>query len=125
MPPAHHAGTLFTIFEPDVRAHDLRATGPLVVRLIERELRAEDLAGDALGPIDADQVQIAKTADPGVLGCMDDMAYQREHIIATNRGLRHTDIGALNLSLRRNINSAGRYRRPIELVRDRVNPEPG
>jgi len=47
VPPAHHAGRLFTIFEPDVRAHDLRATGSLVVRLIERELRAEDLAGDA------------------------------------------------------------------------------
>jgi len=94
------------------------------VRLIERELRAEDLAGDALGPIDADRVRIAKTADRSVLGCMDDMAYLCEHIIATNRGLRHTDIGALNPSSHRNINSAGGYRRPIELVRDRVNPEP-
>jgi len=95
------------------------------VRLIERELRAEDLAGDALGPIDADQVRIAKTDARGMLGCVDDMAYLCEHIIATNRGLRHTDIGALNLSLRPNINTAGGYRRPIELVPDRVNPEPG
>jgi len=77
------------------------------------------------GPIDADQVQIAKTADRSVLGYIDNMAYLCEHIIATNRGLRHTDISALNLSLRRNINSAAGYRRPIELVRDRVNPEPG
>lgn len=77
------------------------------------------------GPIHADQVRIAKTADRSVPGCMNDIAYLREHIIATNPGLRHTDIGALNLSLRRNINNAGGYRRPIELVRDRVNPEPG
>jgi len=89
------------------------------VPLIERELRAEDLDGDALGPIDADQVRIAKTANRSVLGCMDDMAYLCEHII------RHTDIGALNLSLRRNINSASEYHRPIEHVRDRASPEPG
>ncbi|MHB8431856.1 MAG: DUF6933 domain-containing protein, partial [Acidimicrobiales bacterium] len=31
-----HAGTLFTIFEPDVRASDLKATKNLVVALIER-----------------------------------------------------------------------------------------
>lgn len=38
-----HAESLFTIFEPDVRAAQLRATHQLVAELIERELLAEEL----------------------------------------------------------------------------------
>ena len=38
-----HVDTLFTIFEPDVRASDLRSTQGLVANLIERELLAEAL----------------------------------------------------------------------------------
>ena len=46
-----HAGTLFTIFEPDVRASDLRATKNLVVELIERELLPESLPADVFGDL--------------------------------------------------------------------------
>lgn len=119
-----HAGTLFTIFEPDVRAPELRGTSALIVRLIERELLAENLVADAFGPLDAEQVRIGKTADRSVLGCMNDMAYLCEHLIGTDRGLKHTDTDALNRSLRRNINSARGYRRPIELTRDRIGNQP-
>ena len=38
-----HAATLFSIFEADVRAVDLRATRRLVTELVERELRREGL----------------------------------------------------------------------------------
>ena len=46
-----HAGTLFTIFEPDVRASDLKATKNLVVELIERELLPESLPADVFGDL--------------------------------------------------------------------------
>lgn len=38
-----HADTLFTIFEPEVRASDLRSTQRLVAGMIEREVLAEGL----------------------------------------------------------------------------------
>ena len=47
-----HAGTLFSVFAPDVRKAHLAPIGPLVVRLIERELHAEDLPLDCFGDLD-------------------------------------------------------------------------
>lgn len=45
-----HAGTLFSVFEPDVRAAGLRDTRHAVAALISRELARENLpAGNAAG----------------------------------------------------------------------------
>jgi hypothetical protein len=50
--------------------------GPFVVALIERELQIEDLPLDtAFGSLGSEPVQIARTADRSVLGCMNEMAY--------------------------------------------------
>ena len=46
---ATHADTLFTIFEPDVRAAGLRDTGRLVTRLITGELAREGLPAGTFG----------------------------------------------------------------------------
>jgi len=43
-----------------------------------------------------------------------------EHVIAGAEGLAGTDLGELNRSLRRNINSACGYRPPIGLTARRV-----
>src|SRR5437762_11466792 len=69
-----HSATLFSIFEADVRASDLRATRHLVARLIERELRRENLPPTTFNP-GLEEVILAKTADRSVLGCMNDMAF--------------------------------------------------
>jgi hypothetical protein len=53
----------------------------------------------------SDELVIAKTADRSVLGCMTSL-----------------DDRALNRRLRRNINSARDYQRPIDLVRERLAP---
>ncbi len=113
-----HADTLFTIFEPDVRAPDLRSTHDLVTGLIERELLAEGLL--AFGDFGTEELSIAKTADRSVLGCMNDMAYLCEDAVARARSLASTDIPSLNRHLRRNINSARDYQRPIDLVLERI-----
>ncbi len=42
-----HAATLFSVFEADVRAVDVRATRRLVTELAERELRREGLQRSA------------------------------------------------------------------------------
>jgi hypothetical protein len=57
---------LFTIFEPDVRASDLKATKNLVVELMERELLAEGLPAGIFGDLWADELPLAKTTDRSV-----------------------------------------------------------
>jgi len=115
-----HADTLFTIFEPDVRAPDLRSTHDLVAGLIERELLAEGLPVRTFGDLGTEELSIAKTADRSVLGCMNDMAYLCEDAVARAGSLASTDVPSLNRHLRRNINSARDYQRPIDLVLERI-----
>jgi hypothetical protein len=114
-----HSATLFSIFEADVRASDLRATRHLVLRLIERELRREHLPLTTFNP-GREELILATTADRSVLGCMNDMAFLCAEAITSSGGLSHTDLAALNHSLRRNINSARGYQRPIELTASRL-----
>lgn len=115
-----HADTLFTIFEPDARAPDLRSTHDLVAGLIERELLAEGLPVRTFGDLGTEELSIAKTADRSVLGCMNDMAYLCEDAVARAISLANTDVPSLNRLLRRNINSARDYQRPINLVLKRI-----
>lgn len=114
-----HANTLFSVFEPDVRAARLRATRDLVADLIVRELAAEGLQPNLFGHLAADEVVIAKTADRSVLGCMNDMAYLCGHSITAAGGLALVDISSVNRNLRLNINSARDYTPPIDLARQR------
>lgn len=115
-----HSATLFSIFEANVSAHSLRATGSLVTRLIERELASEGLPSAVFTGLGPQELILAKTADRSVLGCMNDMAFLCQHTIAESGGLMATDLVALNRSLRRNINSARGYQRPIELTARRL-----
>ena len=97
-----HAETLFTIFEPDVRA-------------------PEGLPVRTFGDLGTEELSIAKTADRSVLGCMNDMAYLYEDAVARAGSLASTDVPSLNRHLRRNINSARDYQRPIDLVLERID----
>lgn len=115
-----HSATLFSIFEPDVRAADLRATHPLLTRLIGRELRRENLPLATFPLGDPDELVLARTADRKVLGCMNDMAFQCEIAIGDSGGLTRTDLATLNHSLHRNINSTRSYQRPIDLATQRL-----
>lgn len=111
-----HAATLFSIFEADVRAADLRATRRLVTELVERELRREDLPPATFGHLRSQELIVATTADRSVLGCMNDMAFHCEMAIGDAGGLAHTDLGELNHALHRNINSSRGYQPPVELA---------
>lgn len=111
-----HAGTLFTIFDPDVRAASLRDTRPYVTGLISTELARENLPAGTFGTKASQDLIMARTADRSVLGCMNDMAVLCAYAIAQEGGLASTDTGALNQRLRRNINSTRGYQRPINLA---------
>jgi hypothetical protein len=111
-----HAATLFSIFEADVRAVDLRATRRLVTELVERELRREGLPTATFGDLGSQELILAKTADRSVLGCMNDMAFVCAVAIGDAGGLAHVDLGELNQALHRNINSSRGCRPPVELA---------
>ena len=111
-----HAGTLFSVFMPNVTAAGLRPIGPPVVSAIQAALQAEQLPIDTLGELDPWQVAVAKTADRRILGTMNDLTITAEHVVAAAGGLAHCDIDALNHALHRTINSITGYVPPIELI---------
>jgi hypothetical protein len=119
-----HAGTLFSVFLPDVRAAQLRPPGPLLVDTIHRALLAEMLPVDALGELDERALVIAKTADRSVLGCMNDLAFVCEIEVAAAGGLTQLDLVHLHHRLHRNINSARDYVPPIDLVAGHTSRRP-
>jgi hypothetical protein len=119
-----HSATLFSIFEADVRAADLRAAGQLVTTLIGREVHSEGLPPTTFAGLEPERVILARTADRSVLGCMNDMAFLCQNAISRSGGLSRTDLAALNQSLRRNINSARSYQRPIDLTAARLAAQP-
>ena len=111
-----HAATLFSVLAGDVRQADLNQIGPLVVAQIQHELGAEGLPIDTFGRLDPARVRPATTASRSVLGCMNDMAFICRYAVGEVGGLAYCDLPALNRQLRRNINSARGYARPIDLA---------
>jgi hypothetical protein len=115
-----HAGTLFSVFVPDVRAAELRPLGRYVVDVVEAALRAEGLSAGSLGTLDPDALQIARTASRSVLGFMNDMAVHIDYAVASAGGLERSDPGAVSRHLRRTPHNRGGYLYPIELVAARA-----
>jgi hypothetical protein len=117
-----HATTLFSIFEADVHAGDLRVIHRMVTELGERELRRESLPA-TFGNLRSQELILAKAADRSVLGCMNDMAFLCEVAISDAGGLAHFELGELNHALHRNINSSRGYRPPVELAAQQLERE--
>src|SRR6266496_454662 len=91
-----HTGTLFSIFRVGVRVADLRPLGNYLVDVIEAKLHAEGLPTHTFSELDADSVQLAKTASRSTLGFMTEMAIELEWIITEKGRLRHSEMNALN-----------------------------
>jgi Domain of unknown function (DUF6933) len=118
-----HAGTLFPVFVGDVRKADIRPIGSYVVGLVEDHLRIEGLAPDALGQLDAEDVQLAKTASRSILGVMNDAAVHARYRIEAMGGIDRSDAVFLNRYLRRTLhNRDGDYVTPLDLVAERLRP---
>lgn len=116
-----HAGTLFSVFTADVRTAELRPIGRFVVATIQDALRSEALPDRCFGPLDADQIQIGKTASRQMLGFMNELVLEAKLEIAEAGGLGGCDIAGLNRGLRRRMhNSRGEYVSAMELVAERL-----
>lgn len=116
-----HAGTLFPVFVADVHAPALRPIEQKIVGLIEGALLEEGLPADALGPLDPDYVQVAKTASRHVLGVMNEMAFECGWQIDQAGGLWNVELDELNHHLRRSLHSRnGDYHEPLRLALERL-----
>ena len=111
-----HAGTLLSVFVPEVRAGDIRPLGSFVVPRIHGQLAAEGFSPDALGVLDPSESRIARTANRSVIGCMNDLAFTCEYAVADAGGLPRLDLVGLHRRLQRNITSARGYVQPVDLV---------
>ena len=114
-----HAGTLFSVFAPDIRKADLVPIGPAVVGLIHEELEAESFPLDRLGALDSRSIALAKTESRTVLGYMNEMARFCEYAVDDADGLARCDAQELNRELRRELHLSRRppvYIVPIELA---------
>lgn len=115
-----HADTLFSIFQAGIRKDDLRPIGSYIVKIVETELRAENLPLDTFGRLHSDDVRLAKTASRSTLGFMNEMAADLRYQIADAGDLDRCGIDVLNYRLRRTLHNRGGYVYPIELVAERL-----
>jgi uncharacterized protein DUF6933 len=114
-----HAGTLFSVFVPDIRKGDLMPIGPSVVGFIHKELEAESFLLDRFGVLDSCSIALAKTESRTVLGYMNEMARFCEYVVGDAGGLAVCDARELNRELRRELHLSRRppgYIVPIELA---------
>jgi hypothetical protein len=111
-----HAGTLFSVFLPDVRAPQLRPPGPYIVGVVEAALDSEGLPTHLFGTLDPAALKVAKTASRSVLGFMNDMAVHIDYAVASAGGLGRCDADAVSRHLRRTPYNRGGFLYPIDLA---------
>jgi hypothetical protein len=114
-----HAGTLFSVFVPNIRKADLAPIGRSVMGSIQTELGAENLPLDRFGVLDPRHVVLAKTDSRTVLGYMNEMARFCEYAIDDAGGLARCNARELNRELRRELHLSRQprgYLVPIELA---------
>lgn len=112
-----HADTLFPVLDTDIRVAQLDDVGLYVTTLIVDALSSEGLSDTVLGPTDPSSVQVAKTASRSVLGHMNEITFEAQHLIAHSGGLQRADLDSVNRQLRRGLHArGGEYVVPLELA---------
>ncbi|VAW32990.1 hypothetical protein MNBD_CPR01-182 [hydrothermal vent metagenome] len=114
--------TLYTMFIPYLRKEDFKVFHIVFGQNLFKNLLYEKISQKDVETVleEYQDIQYAKTDSRSVLGSMNDQKYQLEYIIYAKGGLDNTDIYQLNSELNRNILSAIKYRRPIEMLKDKL-----
>jgi hypothetical protein len=121
-----NAGTLFSVFVPDIRKADLVPLGASITTFIWKELESEGLSSDRLGGLDS-TIVLARTESRSILGYMNEMARFCEYAVEDWGGLDRTDPRQLNRELRRELHLTRKspgYLVPIELAGGSREPYP-
>jgi hypothetical protein len=117
-----HSDTLFPVLDADVRVAQLDDVGLYAATLVIDALASEGLAGATLGPTDPSRVRVARTASRSILGHLNEMVFEAEHLIAYGGGLQHANLDDVNGRLRRGLHGrGGSYVVPLELAAARLH----
>jgi hypothetical protein len=112
-----HADTLFPVLDTDVRVAQFDDLGLYATTLVVDALSSEGLAGSVLGPTDPSKARVAKTASRSLLGHMNEITFEAQHLIAQNGGPQYTDLDRVNRQLRRGLHArGGEYVVPLEVA---------
>ena len=115
--------TLYTMFIPYLKKEDFKVFHVVFGQNLFKNLLYEKLSQKDIETVleEYQDIQYAKTDSRSVLGSMNDQKYQLEYIINAKGGLDNTDIYQLNSEVNRNILSAIKYKRPIEMLKDKLH----
>lgn len=111
--------TLYTLFIPYLKKADFQTFHLVFGQHLFKNLMREGFTQKQIEAVldEHQEIKYAKTNNRSVLGSMNDQRFQLEYRVQMNGGLGTTDIYALNHDLNRNVLSAIDYKKPIEMLR--------
>jgi hypothetical protein len=122
---AMHTETLFPVFAVSPSARELRDLPSWLAGRVQAALADEGLPAHQLGSLEVDHAVLARTASRKVLGHLNQVAFEVEHLVLSKGGWDRVDLAELERRLRRSLRSRdGGYIVPLELVNTRTpNPK--
>ena len=117
-----HDSTLFTIFIPFLKKPDFKQFNITLGQNLFKNLLYEEFPQTQFEIVlsECEESKFAKTNNRSVLGSMNELKFQLEYHIHAASGLRFIDIYELNHNLNRTRLSAIDYKRPIEMMRNKL-----
>ncbi|MHB8572608.1 MAG: DUF6933 domain-containing protein [Candidatus Dormibacteria bacterium] len=116
-----HAATLFSVFVPEVRKSDLVDLGAFVIPKIRDAIADEGFDPACLGVPGDTEVELARTVDRSVLGCMNDHAFSIP-LMLERSPVMFTCARDINQEMNRRpmrVARAGDAHWPLDALRDR------
>lgn len=114
--------TLYSIFIPGLRKPDFEQFEEVFRQHLFKNLVFEEFTQKQIEFVlnEYREIKFAKTNNRNVLGSMNDLAFQLEHLIWAQGGLRNLDLLALNQELNRIPMGALKYGKSIEALRRKL-----
>lgn len=114
--------TLYSLFIPGLRKPEFEHFGEVFMQHLFKNLRCEGFLQNQIERVlnEYKETKIAKTNNRSVLGSMNDLKFQLEHIIWELGGLDRLDLIELNNKLNRIPMGAIKYRYSIEALKQRL-----
>lgn len=114
--------TLYSLFIPGLKKPELEQFGEVFMQHLFKNLRCEGFTQDQIELVlnEYREIKIAKTNNRSVLGSMNDLKSQAEHIIWELGGLLRLDVIELNHKLNRIPMGAIKYSYSIKALKKRL-----
>lgn len=113
---------LYSLFIPGLKKPELEQFGEVFMQYLFKNLRCERFPQDQIELVlnEYREIRIAKTNNRSVLGSMNDIKYQLEHIVWELGGLARLDLIEVNHKLNRIPMGAIKYSYSIEALKRRL-----